>query len=174
MALREVAHSPENRKSAVAVLAGGCFWGMEDLLRKLPGVLETEVGYAGGDLAHPTYEQVCTGRTGHAESVRVVFDSERIAYADLLHFFFRMHDPTSLNRQSHDVGTQYRSAIFVENEEQRLIAEHVKAEVESSGKWQRKIVTEIAPATTFYAAEDYHQDYLEKHPDGYSCHYIRD
>ena len=106
--------------------------------------------------------------------MRVVFDPERIAYADLVHFFFRMHDPTSLNRQSHDIGTQYRSAIFVENEEQRLIAEHVKAEVERSGKWQRKIVTEISAAATFYAAEDYHQDYLEKHSDGYSCHYLRD
>jgi methionine-S-sulfoxide reductase len=174
MALREGANSPVHRKRDVAVLAGGCFWGMEDLLRKLPGVVETEVGYAGGNLAHPTYEQICTGRTGHAESVRVVFDPERIAYADLLHFFFRMHDPTSLNRQAHDVGTQYRSAIFVENEDQRPIAEQVRAEVGSSGKWPRKIVTEIAPATTFYAAEDYHQDYLEKHPDGYSCHYIRD
>jgi methionine-S-sulfoxide reductase len=105
--------------------------------------------------------------------VRVVFDPERIAYADLLHFFFRMHDPTSLNRQSHDVGTQYRSAIFVENDDQRAIAEQVRVEVESSGKWPRKIVTEITAAATFYVAEDYHQDYLEKHPDGYSCHYLR-
>jgi peptide-methionine (S)-S-oxide reductase len=142
---------------AVAILAGGCFWGMEDILRAVPGVISTEVGYAGGTTARPSYQEVCTGRTGHAEAVQVVFDPRKLAYADLLRLFFRMHDPTTLNRQSHDVGTQYRSAIFVVNEEQRRIAEDTKAEVERSGKWQETIVTEIAPASDFYAAEDDHQ-----------------
>ncbi|HEY5281847.1 MAG TPA: peptide-methionine (S)-S-oxide reductase MsrA, partial [Polyangia bacterium] len=159
---------------AVAILAGGCFWGMEDILRAVPGVISTEVGYAGGVTSHPSYKDVCTGRTGHAEAVQVVFDPRKMTYADLLRLFFRMHDPTTLNRQSHDVGTQYRSAIFVADEEQRRIAEDIKAEVERSEKWKKPVVTEIAPASDFYAAEDDHQDYLEKHPGGYSCHYLRD
>jgi methionine-S-sulfoxide reductase len=132
------------------------------------------VGYAGGVTNHPSYKDVCTGRTGHAEAVQVVFDPRKMTYADLLRLFFRMHDPTTLNRQSHDVGTQYRSAIFVADEEQRRIAEDIKAEVERSEKWKKPVVTEIAPASDFYAAEDDHQDYLEKHPGGYSCHYLRD
>ena len=163
-----------NGERAVAVLAGGCFWGMEDILREVPGVVSTDVGYAGGTTASPSYEEVCTGRTGHAEAVEVVFDPQKIAYADILRLFFRMHDPTTLNRQSHDVGTQYRSAIFVADEEQRRIAEEVKGEVERSGKWKNRVVTEIAPVGAFYSAEDYHQDYLQKHPGGYSCHYLRD
>jgi peptide methionine sulfoxide reductase msrA/msrB len=158
-----------------AVLAGGCFWGMEEILRKVPGVLETEVGYAGGTTAHPTYEQVKTGRTGHAESIRVTFDPSKLSYADLLeHWFFRMHDPTTANRQGNDVGTQYRSAIFVTSPEQRKTAEEVKQRVNASGKWKRPIVTEIVDAGEFTPAEDYHQDYLEKHPGGYTCHYLRD
>ena len=164
----------ENPKRAIAILAGGCFWGMEEILRQQPGVLDTEVGYTGGNTPNPTYEQVCSGRTGHAEAVRIVFDPEKLAYPDLLRLFFRMHDPTSLNRQSHDVGTQYRSAIFVENDEQRRIAEQVFAEVDQSGRWPRKLVTQIVPASPFYAAETYHQDYLRHNPDGYSCHYLRD
>ena len=161
-------------KREVAVLAGGCFWGMEEILRGIPGVVETAVGYTGGTTSHATYEEVSTGRTGHAESVRIVFDPERLSYEELLGYFFRMHDPTTPNRQGNDVGTQYRSAIFYESEEQRRIAEKVKASVEASGKWKRPIVTEIVPATQFWPAEDYHQDYLQKNPGGYTCHYLRD
>ncbi|HJQ97471.1 MAG TPA: bifunctional methionine sulfoxide reductase B/A protein, partial [Candidatus Polarisedimenticolaceae bacterium] len=159
---------------AVATLAGGCFWGMEDILRKIPGVLETRVGYAGGTLDRPTYRDVTTGETGHAESIEVVFDPSRLSYEELLGYFFRMHDPTTKNRQGHDIGTQYRSAIFYHDEEQRKTAERVKAQVEQSGKWKGKIVTEIVPAGTFWTAEDYHQKYLQQHPGGYSCHYLRD
>ncbi len=158
-----------------AVLAGGCFWGMEEILRKVPGVLETEVGYTGGTTAHPDYEQVKTGRTGHAEAIRITFDPSKLSYADLLeHWFFRMHDPTTVNRQGNDVGTQYRSAIFVTSPEQRKTAEEVKQRVNASGKWKRPIVTEIVDEGEFTPAEDYHQDYLEKHPGGYTCHYLRD
>jgi len=158
-----------------AVLAGGCFWGMEEILRKVPGVLQTEVGYTGGGTAHPTYEDVHTGRTGHAEAIRVTFDPKKLTYADLLeHWFFRMHDPTTANRQGNDVGTQYRSAIFYTSDEQRKVAEEVKARVNASGKWKRPIVTEIVKEGEFTLAEDYHQDYLEKHPGGYTCHFLRD
>jgi len=156
------------------VLAGGCFWGMEDILRAVPGVLETEVGYAGGNTSRPTYEDVKTGRTGHAESVRIVFDPSVLTLSDLLErWFFRMHDPTTKNRQGNDVGTQYRSAIFVTSDAQRQVAREVIARVQSSGLWDRPIVTEIADAGPWTAAEDYHQDYLEKHPNGYTCHYLR-
>jgi peptide methionine sulfoxide reductase msrA/msrB len=157
------------------VLAGGCFWGMEEIIRKIPGVLETDVGYAGGSSKNPNYEQVKTGRTGHAESVRIVFDPAQVTLADLLEkWFFRMHDPTTKNRQGNDVGTQYRSAIFVSSPEQRKIAEEVKARVDKAGKWKAPIVTEIVDAGEFTPAEDYHQDYLEKHPGGYTCHFMRD
>jgi len=158
-----------------AVLAGGCFWGMEDLLRQIPGVLETEVGYTGGQLASPTYQDVKTGRTGHAESVRVVFDPKKLSYADLLeHWFFRMHDPTTPDRQGNDVGTQYRSVIFATSPAQRETAALIKAKVDKSGKWKRPVVTQIVDAGTFTPAEDYHQDYLQKHPGGYTCHFMRD
>ena len=158
-----------------AILAGGCFWGMQEILRKIPGVLETEVGYTGGRTPHATYDQVSTGSTGHAESVRIVFDPTRLTYADLLEkWFFRMHDPTTVNRQGHDVGSQYRSAIFVTTPEQRKIAEEVKLRVAKSGRWNAPIVTEIVEAGPFARAEDYHQDYLERHPGGYTCHYLRE
>jgi peptide methionine sulfoxide reductase msrA/msrB len=158
-----------------AILAGGCFWGMEDILRKVPGVLETEAGYVGGTLPNPTYEDVHHGTTGHAESVRITFDPSKLSYSDLLeHWFFRMHDPTTKNRQGNDIGTQYRSAIFFTSPEQQKTAEAVKARVDKSGKWQRPIVTEITPAGTFTRAEEYHQKYLEKNPGGYTCHYLRD
>ncbi|MDB4972753.1 MAG: peptide-methionine (S)-S-oxide reductase [Myxococcaceae bacterium] len=158
-----------------AVLAGGCFWGMEDLLRKIPGVLETEVGYTGGETKSPVYEQVHTGRTGHAEAVRITFDPSKVSYADLLEkWFFKMHDPTTLNRQGNDVGTQYRSAIFVTSEAQRKTAEAVKAKVDASGKWKKPIVTQIVSAGPWTPAEGYHQDYLAKNPGGYTCHYLRD
>jgi peptide methionine sulfoxide reductase msrA/msrB len=157
-----------------AVLAGGCFWGMENIIRKIPGVLETEVGYSGGTLEAPHYEDVTTGRTGHAEAVRVVFDPSVLSYEALLGYFFRMHDPTTLNRQENDVGTQYRSAIFYESEEQHHVAEAVKAKMNQSGKWKKPVVTEIAPAGKFWRAEDYHQDYLIHNPNGYNCHVLRD
>jgi peptide methionine sulfoxide reductase msrA/msrB len=162
-------------KLETAVLAGGSFWGMEDILRGIPGVVETEVGYAGGKTKNPTYGDVKTGSTGHAESVRIVFDPAKISYADLLEkWFFRMHDPTTANRQGNDVGTQYRSAIFVTSAEQRKVAEQVKARVDKSGKWKRPVVTEIVEAGPFTRAEDYHQKYLEKNPGGYTCHFMRD
>jgi len=164
----------DSGKRETAVLAGGCFWGMEDILREIPGVIDTEVGYTGGTVADATYEDVHTGRSGHAESVQVIFDPERLSYEKLLEWFFRMHDPTTKNRQGNDVGTQYRSAIFFTSEAQRETAEKVKAKVEASGKWKRPITTEIAAASEFWSAEAYHQDYLEKNPGGYSCHYLRD
>jgi peptide methionine sulfoxide reductase msrA/msrB len=157
-----------------AVLAGGCFWGMEDILRKIPGVVETEVGYTGGKTARPTYEDVHTGQTGHAESVRVVFDPKKLSYSDLLEkWFFRMHDPTTRNQQGNDMGSQYRSAIFVTSPEQRKTAEAVKARAAKSGRWKNPIVTEIVDAGPFTPAESYHQKYLEKNPGGYTCHYLR-
>ena len=158
-----------------AVLAGGCFWGMEEILRDVPGVIDTEVGYAGGTTPSPTYEQVTTGRTGHAESIRVVFDPSKLSYADLLEkWFFKMHDPTTLNRQGNDRGTQYRSAIFYTTPEQKKVAEEVTARVNASGKWKSPIVTEIVQAGPFTPAEGYHQDYLENNPGGYTCHFMRE
>ena len=165
--------APASRETAV--LAGGCFWGMEDILRKIPGVIETEVGYAGGTTKNPIYEDVHTGTTGHAEAVRVVFDPKKLTYADLLEkWFFRMHDPTTRNRQGNDVGTQYRSAIFVTSAEQRKTAEAVKGRVTKSGKWKNPVVTEIVDAGPFARAEEYHQNYLKKNPGGYTCHYLRE
>jgi peptide methionine sulfoxide reductase msrA/msrB len=157
-----------------AILAGGCFWGMEEILRKIPGVIKTTVGYSGGKTADPTYEEVCTGGTGHAEAIQVVFDPARLSYEALLDYFFRMHDPTTLNRQHNDVGTQYRSAIFYHSEEQKKTAERVKTRWEKSGKFNRPITTEIAAAANFYPAEEYHQKYLVKNPGGYTCHVLRD
>jgi peptide methionine sulfoxide reductase msrA/msrB len=160
--------------SETIVLAGGCFWGMQELLRKVPGVLKTEVGYAGGRTGAANYSAVHTGTTGHAEAVRVMFDPQRISLTELLEkWFFRMHDPTTANRQGNDVGTQYRSAIFTASPEQRRVAEEVKARVGKSGRWKAPIVTEVSPAGTFTRAEDDHQDYLQKNPGGYTCHYLR-
>jgi len=156
-----------------ALLAGGCFWGMEELLRKLPGVLETEVGYTGGTLPDATYEDVRTGRSGHAEAVRVVFDPRVLRYEQLLHYFFRIHDPTTRGRQGNDRGSQYRSAIFHATPEQQRAAERVRDEVERSGRWRGRLVTEIAPAGPFYPAEAHHQDYLQRNPGGYTCHFVR-
>jgi methionine-S-sulfoxide reductase len=156
-----------------ATLAGGCFWGVEELIRKLPGVIDTTVGYTGGTLAKPRYEDVKTGRTGHAESLEIKFDPDRISYEEILRYFFRLHDPTTQNRQGNDIGTQYRSAIFVHDAKQRETAERVKKDVEASGKWPRPVTTEIVDATEFWPAEDYHQDYLQKYPNGYTCHYLR-
>ena len=157
-----------------AILAGGCFWGMEEIIRKFPGVIKTTVGYTGGTTADPAYEAVHTGRTGHAEAIEVVFDPVRLSYEALLDYFFRMHDPTTLNRQHNDVGTQYRSAIFYTSGEQKKAAERVKTQWDKSGKFNRPITTEITPATAFYPAEEYHQKYLVKNPGGYTCHVLRD
>jgi methionine-S-sulfoxide reductase len=160
-------------QSETATLAGGCFWGVEELFRQLPGVLDTTVGYTGGTLENPRYENVKTGRSGHAESLQIVFDPSKISYQAILEYFFRLHDPTTANRQGNDVGSQYRSAIFYHSDEQKKIAESVKTSIEASGKWKRPIVTEIVAATPFYSAEEYHQDYLQKNPNGYTCHYLR-
>ena len=157
-----------------ALLAGGCFWGMEEIIRKIPGVVKTTVGYTGGNTTNPTYEDVCTGATGHAEAIRVVFDPARMSFETLLDYFFRMHDPTTRNRQHNDVGTQYRSAIFCTSDAQKQIAERVRAQRDKSGKFSRPITTEITAATTFYSAEEYHQKYLAKNPGGYTCHVLRD
>jgi peptide-methionine (S)-S-oxide reductase len=154
-----------------ATLAGGCFWGVEELVRKLPGVVDTTVGYAGGTLDNPRYEDVKTGRTGHAESLEIVFDPAKISYDDILDFFFRLHDPTTPNRQGNDIGTQYRSAIFAHDEKQREAAK--KAIERAQQKWPRPITTEVVDYTKFWPAEGYHQDYLQRKPDGYTCHYLR-
>lgn len=160
-------------KTEKALLAGGCFWGVEDLFRKMPGVIQTEVGYTGGHAPNPRYETVKTGETGHAESIEITFDPQVTSYENILKFFFQLHDPTTLNRQGNDRGSQYRSAIFYLDEEQKKTAEEVKALVDASGQWKSPVVTEIVPAGKFYSAEAYHQDYLEKNPGGYTCHYVR-
>jgi len=154
-------------------LAGGCFWGMQEILRKIPGVLRTEAGYTGGAATDPNYEEVHSGQTGHAEAVRVVFDPDKLSFEQLLRWFFRMHDPTTLNRQGNDIGSSYRSAIFYHTEEERRTAEAVKARVDKEGHWGAPVVTQIVKAGPFYRAEEYHQDYLEKHPNGYTCHFLR-
>ncbi|MFI5300884.1 MAG: bifunctional methionine sulfoxide reductase B/A protein [Polyangiales bacterium] len=159
----------------VAIVAGGCFWGMEEILRGIPGVLETEVGYTGGTTDHPTYETVHLGDTGHAESVKITFDPKVISYEELLEkWFFKMHDPTSADRQGNDRGSQYRSAIFYTSESQKQAAERVRAKVDKSGAWGKPVVTQIVAAGPFWRAEEYHQKYLEQHPGGYTCHFLRD
>lgn len=160
------------KRIETATLAGGCFWGMEALARKIPGVIETEVGYTGGTTPNPTYPDVKTGTTGHAEALQIQFDPARVSFEDLLAFFFRMHDPTTLNRQGGDHGSQYRSAIFFHDDSQRAAAERMKSV--AAEKWRKPAVTEIVAAAKFYPAEDYHQDYLEKNPDGYTCHWLRE
>lgn len=160
-------------KTEIATLAGGCFWGMEELIRSQPGVTDVEVGYTGGKTPNAVYELVKTGATGHAESVQITYDPAKTSYEKLLLFFFKIHDPTTENRQGNDVGTQYRSAIFYRSPEQKETAEKVKARVDKSGAWGKPVVTQIVPFETWYKAEDYHQDYLQKHPNGYTCHFIR-
>lgn len=157
-----------------ATFAGGCFWGVEELIRSLPGVESTQVGYTGGSTENPVYEQVRTGTTGHAEAIDVHFDSSKLSYADLLRAFFKLHDPTTLNQQGNDKGSQYRSAIFYHSEEQKKTAQEIIEEVNSSKAWPAPVVTELVAASKFYSAEDYHQDYLQKNPNGYSCHFWRD
>ncbi len=152
-----------------AILAGGCFWGMQDLIRRLPGVIATRVGYTGGDVPGATYRNHGT----HAEAIEILFDPRLISYRTLLEFFFQIHDPSTPDRQGNDRGTSYRSAIFYTNEAQRLVAEDTVADVDASGLWPGKAVTELAPAGEFWEAEPEHQDYLERYPDGYTCHFIR-
>lgn len=161
-------------KKEIAILAGGCFWGVEQILRKVPGVLETEVGYTGGSTKNPSYESLKKGKTGHAEAVKIIFDANRVSYAEILDYFFRLHDPTTLNRQGNDIGDQYRSEIFFLTERQRVEAEKAKQRAVASGRWKQDIVTKISKASPFYMAEDYHQDYLVLNPDGYTCHYLRE
>jgi len=160
-------------KIETAYLAGGCFWGMQEIIREIPGVIESEVGFTGGKTKDPTYREVCTGSTGHAEAIKVVFDPSVLSYAALLEWFFRMHDPTTPNRQGNDRGTQYRSAIFYFSDEQKQTAERVIKE-QNEKRWNGGIVTELAKAGDWYSAEEYHQDYLQKNPGGYTCHWLRD
>lgn len=170
-----MSQQPTPAGTETAILAGGCFWGMEDIIRKIPGVLETEVGYAGGTTPSPNYNAVKTGTTGHAESIMVVFDPSKLSYAELLEkWFYRMHDPTTENRQGNDRGTQYRSAIFYLSDEQKQSAEAITKKVDQSGLWPNPIVTQIEAAGPFTPAEGYHQDYLEKNPGGYTCHFMRE
>ncbi len=152
-----------------AILAGGCFWGVQDLIRKLDGVSGTRVGYTGGDTANATYRN----HGSHAEAIEILFDPERISYRELLEFFFQIHDPTTKNRQGNDVGESYRSAIYYVDEEQRRIAEDTIADVNASGLWPGEVVTEVTPAGPFWEEEPEHQDYLERYPDGYTCHFVR-
>jgi len=157
-----------------AVFGAGCFWGVEEIIRNIPGVMETTVGYCGGNTTDPTYREVCLGTTGHAEAVRIRFDPAVVSYETLLDYFFRLHDPTTVNRQGNDIGSQYRSVIFYQSDTQKTMAEAKKQAVDQSGKWKTRVVTEIALALPFYPAEDYHQDYLQKNPNGYHCHFLRD
>ena len=152
-----------------AVLAGGCFWGMQDLIRKRPGVISTRVGYTGGDVPNATYRN----HGDHAEAIEIVFDPKVSTYRELLEFFFQIHDPTTRNRQGNDVGASYRSAIFFTTDTQKRIAEDTIADVDASGLWPGKAVTEVVPAGPFWEAEPEHQDYLERYPDGYTCHFVR-
>jgi peptide-methionine (S)-S-oxide reductase len=152
-----------------AVLAGGCFWGMQDLIRRQPGVLKTRVGYTGGHVANATYRN----HAGHAEAIEIIFDPAKTSFRQILEFFFQIHDPTTLNRQGNDLGTSYRSAIFYTSDEQRRVAEDTIADVEASGLWPGKVVTEVAKVSDFWEAEPEHQDYLERIPNGYTCHFIR-
>jgi peptide-methionine (S)-S-oxide reductase len=152
-----------------AILAGGCFWGVQDLLRRYDGVISTRVGYSGGDVANATYRNHGT----HAEAIEIVFDPEKIGYRRLLELFFQIHDPSTRNRQGNDIGTSYRSAIFYTSDEQKRVAEDTIADVDASGLWPGKVVTEVAPAGAFWQAEPEHQDYLERYPDGYTSHINR-
>ncbi len=160
-------------KKESAILAGGCFWGMEDLIRNLPGVLDTTVGYTGGQVPDPNYEMMKSKVTGHAEAIEVIFDSEILSYRQLLEFFFQIHDPCTINRQGNDIGESYRSAIFYLDDVQKQTAETQIEKMNASKKWPGPIVTEVTPARIFYKAETYHQDYLKRNPNGYTCHYIR-
>lgn len=161
-------------KKQSAVLAGGCFWGVEELIRQIPGVLKTDVGYSGGESAsQAVYTQVKTGSTGHAESLQIEFDADVVSFTQILEHFFKLHDPTTKNQQGNDIGSQYRSVIFYNSEEQKTDAIKMIERVNQSGAWKNPVVTEVVPLEKFYLAEDYHQDYLVKNPNGYTCHFYR-
>lgn len=155
------------------ILAGGCFWGMQDLFRKQPGIIRTRVGYSGGHTSQANYREVKTGNTGHAEAVEVVFDPSITNVRNILAFFFQIHNPTTKDRQGNDRGSQYRSAIFCNNKAQRQLALRTIVDIERSGLWPGKVVTEVLPEQAFWEAEPEHQDYLERHPNGYTCHFVR-
>jgi peptide-methionine (S)-S-oxide reductase len=159
-------------KVETATLGAGCFWCVEAVYQELKGVISVESGYSGGQVDHPTYKDVCTGRTGHAEVCQITFDPAVLSFKDVLEVFWKTHDPTTLNRQGNDHGTQYRSAIFYHSEEQRALAERLKSELDKSGAWDRPIVTEISPFTKFWKAEEYHQNYFRNHPDQGYCAYV--
>lgn len=163
----------DKKKWEIATLAGGCFWGVEDLLKKLNGVIETRVGYTGGTVAKATYDVVKTGVSGHAETVQVLFDPKLISYEQILLYFFKIHDPTTLDQQGNDVGTQYRSHIFYQTETQKITAQKIIDRVEKSKKWKKPVVTKLSPLGDFWSAEEYHQKYLQKNPNGYTCHFER-
>ncbi|MEV6192958.1 peptide-methionine (S)-S-oxide reductase MsrA [Streptomyces sp. NPDC051920] len=158
-----------SRNEEKALLAGGCFWGMQDLIRTFPGVLDTRVGYSGGDVANATYRNHGT----HAEAIEITFDPTKTDYRTILEYFFQIHDPSTKNRQGNDIGLSYRSAIFYVDDEQKRVAEDTIADVDASGLWPGKVVTEVAPAGPFWQAEPEHQDYLQRYPDGYTCHFVR-
>ena len=164
-------HDKKNRD--YIVLAGGCFWGMEDLFRTFDGVIDTQVGYTGGSTDNPTYNDVKTGRSGHAESVKITFDTNKTNLTEILRFFFKIHDPTTSNRQGNDIGTQYRSTVFVRDELQAETVTKVINEVNKLGRFNKSVATTVEREKKFYDAEDFHQDYLKKHPGGYSCHFVR-
>jgi peptide-methionine (S)-S-oxide reductase len=156
-------------KTETAVLAGGCFWGMQDLIRRYEGIVSTRVGYTGGDVANATYRN----HGSHAEAIEIIFDPAKLSYRELLEFFFQIHDPSTRDRQGNDKGTSYRSAIYFTSDEQKRIAQATIAEIDGSGLWPGKVVTEVAPAGAFWEAEPEHQDYLERYPAGYTCHFVR-
>ncbi|MDG2517311.1 MULTISPECIES: peptide-methionine (S)-S-oxide reductase MsrA [Lysobacter] len=156
-------------RTETALLAGGCFWGMQELIRAMPGVVSTRVGYSGGDVPNATYRNHGT----HAEAIEIVFDPDKLSYREILEFFFQIHDPSTKNRQGNDIGTSYRSAIFYTNDEQKRVAEDTIADVDASGLWPGKVVTEVSPAGPFWQAEPEHQDYLQHYPTGYTCHFVR-
>jgi len=156
-------------RTETALLAGGCFWGMQELIRAMPGVVSTRVGYSGGDVPNATYRNHGT----HAEAIEIVFDPDKLSYREILEFFFQIHDPSTKNRQGNDLGTSYRSAIFYTNDEQKRVAEDTIADVDASGLWPGKVVTEVSPAGPFWQAEPEHQDYLQHYPTGYTCHFVR-
>jgi methionine-S-sulfoxide reductase len=165
------AENKEDAKMEKAIVAGGCFWGVEALFQELDGVVDTSVGYTGGHTENPIYRDICGHGTGHAEAAEIVYDPAKVTYEEILAYFWRLHDPTTMNRQGRDVGDQYRSAIFYLSPEQKAAAD--KAQIEAQKNWKKPIVTEIVPATIFYPAEDYHQDYFKKH-GVHGCHFLRD
>jgi len=156
-------------KTERAVLAGGCFWGVQQLIRRMPGVISTRVGYSGGEVDHATYRN----HGNHAEAIEIIFDPEKLSFRSLLEFFFQIHDPSTLDRQGNDKGSSYRSAIFYTSDAQKQVAEDTIADVDASGIWPGKVVTEVTPVSAFWEAEPEHQDYLERIPNGYTCHYVR-